>query len=785
VIGGLNGETNVTVTRRRAMAGWMMRRSVCVLALSLLAGCVRPSPPPPLEPLPAVGYGAGEASPRVNGDIGSTTSLGRETVSYGTGVAAEDGGGAQSAPGAGAGINDGGGATLNFEDADIRDVVAQILGGILHVNYTIDPAVHGTATLHSSVPITNDQMIPTLQVLLAQAGATLLTTGPLYRIVPAAGAQPAGLASSPTDGGGQVIPLQYASAEDLAKILQPFVTQGSRLAAVAGSNALVISGDPTSREALDGLISALDVDSLSGQSLALLPVEDGDAKDVATALQQALGGGGGSSSGQQAAAGGGGAAQVIPMERINAVLVAAAEPRTIAQAQRIFAMIQHAEQTSVRRWTVYYLQNGQSNDVAYILQEAFTPDHVTAQPTATAQVKSSSGDSAGGGGITTIGQGGAGDNGVGGIGGGSLGGLGTTGGGMGSTPSSNSSGSSAASTANPLLGGLDASGSADTSSNPAEMRIVPDSINNSLLIYGTPQELATVMATLRKIDIIPLQVRIDAVIAEVQLNDALQYGTQFFFKSGGLNGTLAQVFNATNSFGGYFLAGSNASQVALNLLQAVSTVHVLSSPELMVLDNQPARLEVGDLVPYLTQQAQSTLTSSTDVINSVAYEQTGVILEVTPRVSSEGLVTLDIAQEVSNVNTAASTTISNGGITSPTFSQRDVESRVVVQDGQTIGLAGLITDSVTKSNQGVPFLKDVPVIGALFGQQSNSRTRDELLVLITPHVVHDQRDALAFTEDLREQLPSAASTPQYLHNLPISGSDDPGAPLIRKLGGPQ
>jgi general secretion pathway protein D len=768
----------------------MMRRSVCVLALASLAGCVRPSQPPPLEPLPPVAYGTGEASPRVNGDIGSTTSLGRETVSYGTSVSAGTAGDAQPASGASGGATDGGGATLNFEDADIREVVAQILGGILHANYTIDPAVHGTATLHSSVPIANDQLLPTLQVLLAQAGATLLNTGPLYRVVPAAGAQPAGLASSPTDGGGQVIPLQYVSADDLVKVLQPFVTQGTRLAAVSGSNAIVISGDPTSREALEGLISALDVDSLSGQSLALLPVDEGDAKDVATALQQALGGGGGPSSGQ-AASGSSGAVQVIPMERINAVLVAAAEPRTIAQAQRIFSMIQRGEQNTVRRWTVYYLQNGQSNDVAYILQQAFTPDHVTAQPTATAQVKSSSGDTAGGGasggGITTIGQGGAGDNGVGGIGGGSLGGLGTTGGGMGSTPSSNSSGSgsSAASTANPLLGGLDASGSADTSSNPAEMRIVPDSINNSLLIYGTPQELATVMATLRKIDIIPLQVRIDAVIAEVQLNDALQYGTQFFFKSGGLNGTLAQVFNATNSFGGYFLAGSNASQVALNLLQAVSTVHVLSSPELMVLDNQPARLEVGDLVPYLTQQAQSTLTSSTDVINSVAYEQTGVILEVTPRVSSEGLVTLDIAQEVSNVNTAASTTISNGGITSPTFSQRDVESRVVVQDGQTIGLAGLITDSVTKSNQGVPFLKDVPVIGALFGQQSNSRTRDELLVLITPHVVHDQRDALAFTEDLREQLPSAASTPQYLHNLPISGSDDPGAPLIRKLGGPQ
>ena len=756
---------------------------ICGLTLILLAGCVRPSPPPPLLPLPPVAPGTGEAPALENGDIGSTSSVGHAQVSYGTGVAASGTAG-EPASSAGGGVSStGGGATLNFADADIRSVVAEILGGILHVNYTIDPGVHGTATLHSSTPIASDQLIPTLQVLLAQSGATLLSNDGLYRVVPVGGAAPSGLTASLGDSGGQVIPLHYASAEQLARVLQPFVTQGTRLAAVPASNAVIISGDPTARGALAGLVSALDVDTLSGQSLALLPVDEGDAKDVANALQQALGGSASTASAATAATG---PATVIPLERINAVLVAAAEPRTIAQAQRVFALIQRGQAGSVRRWTVYYLQNGQSNDVAYVLQQAFTPDHVTAQPTATAQVKSDSNSSASGatgGGITSIGAGGAGSGGVGGVGGGSLSGLGTTGGGLGSTTSS-ASGTASGST-NPLLGGLDASGSNSGNSNPNEMRIVPDSINNSLLIYGTPQEVNTVMETLRKIDVIPLQVRIDAVIAEVELNDSLQYGTQFFFKSGGLNGTLAAVFNATNSFTGYLLAGSNASQVALNLLQAVSTVHVLSSPELMVLDNQPARLEVGDLVPYLTQQAQSTVTSTSDIINSVSYEQTGVILEVTPRVSSEGLVTLDIAQEVSNVNTSASTSISANGITSPTFTQRDVESRVVVQDGQTIGLAGLIQDSVTKSNQGVPFLKDVPVLGSLFGQQSNSRTRDELLVLITPHVVHDQRDALAFTEDLREQLPSAATTPQYLQSLPISGSDDPSAPLIRRLGGPQ
>ncbi len=788
MIGFSHNEIDVSGIRPRGAAGRLVRRWLCGFGIALLAGCVRPSAPPPLDPLLPPAPGTGEASIRENGYIGSTASPNYASVSYGSGTPADNGG--AGAP-AGVVASSGGGAVLNFADADIRDVAAQILGGILHVNYTIDPAVHGTATLHTSVPIPGDQLIPTLQVLLGQAGATLINNGSLYSIVPAGGAQAPGLASSEADAGSQVIQLQYASADELARVLQPFVTPGTKLAAASDGNSLILSGDPTSRQALAGLISAMDVDTLSGQSLALLTVDNGDAKDLADALQQALNGSSGNSGGGSSTQGGSGAARVIPMERINAVLVAASQPRTIQQAQRIFALLQRGQESTTRHWTVYYLQNGQSNDVAYILQQAFTPDHVTAQPTATQQLKSDSGAGANsGGGITSIGQGGAGGDGVGGIGGGSLSGLGSVGGGLGSSSSSSSSssgGGAGASASNPLLGGLDAGGGGGSgdNSNPDEMRIVPDAINNSLLIYGTSQELDTVMATLRKIDIIPLQVRIDAVIAEVELNDALQYGTQFFFKAGGLNGTLTSVFNATNSFTGYFLAGSNASQVALNLLQAVSTVHVLSSPELMVLDNQPARLEVGDLVPYLTQQAQSTDTSNSDIINSVAYEQTGVILEVTPRVSSEGLVTLDIAQEVSNVNTAASTTISNGGIVSPTFTQRDVESRVVVQDGQTIGLAGLIQDSVTKSNQGVPFLKDVPVIGALFGQQSNTRTRNELLVLITPHVIHDQRDALAFTEDLREQLPSAASTPQYLRNLPISGSDDPGAPLIRQLGGAQ
>ncbi len=293
---------------------------------------------------------------------------------------------------------------------------------------------------------------------------------------------------------------------------------------------------------------------------------------------------------------------------------------------------------------------------------------------------------------------------------------------------------------------------------------------------------------LRKVDILPLQVRIDAVIAEVDLNDNLSYGTQFFF-SAGINGALSYASPATaiggfpgfaSGFPGFVLSGPGGTSAALAALQAVTKVKVLSSPEIMVLDNEAARLLVGQLVPYLSSSSQSTIANGAPVINNVDYRETGVITDVTPRVNSGGLVTLDISQEVSGVVQGASATLTPG-IESPTFSDRSVTSRVVVQDGQTVGLAGLITDNASRTNQGIPFLKDIPLIGLLAGQQTNTRTRTELLVLITPHVVHDQRDARALTEDLRDQVINAATVPAELGHLPPTGSPDPSRPLRRSL----
>jgi general secretion pathway protein D len=229
------------------------------------------------------------------------------------------------------------------------------------------------------------------------------------------------------------------------------------------------------------------------------------------------------------------------------------------------------------------------------------------------------------------------------------------------------------------------------------------------------------------------------------------------------------------SFPGFVLsgAGSDAAPLAISALQSVTKVNILSSPELMVLDGQAASLQVGDLVPYLSQTSQSTITSTSEVVNSIDYRETGVILQVTPHVGSNGLVTLDVAQEVSGVQSGVTT----AGIDSPTFSERAVTSRVAVADGQTIGLAGLISDNDSHENSGIPFLKNVPLLGDLVSSQTNSRTRTELLVLITPHVIRTQNDADALTADLREELPNAAQVPAALQFTPVGGSADPDARL--------
>jgi general secretion pathway protein D len=747
-----------------------LRAVVAGAPLAALAACQPPTPGLlPIEQPTALQA----APPRISGEVASDKA--HQHVFEDRGVAAAPASPSAAEPPSAVAATQSGDITLNFVDTDIREIARAILGGTLKVNFTIDPAVHGTGSIETGTPLPRSALLPTLETLLNQNGATLVERNGVYAVVPI----PVGSATNSITGrntlgaGAQVVPLRYASARDLAKMLEPFVAEGGKITADAGHNALLVSGSAAVRQTLIGLVRAFDVDALAGQSYALFPAGDGDPGKLAAQFEKVL----------QAQTEGPLASivRVLPMDRVNAVLVVSSQPRYIDAANRFFRLTTRVEDATARTWHVYYVQNGQSADLENLLQRAFTPNYVSptpAPPGSTApgaqQISMAAGRPPGAGGLGGLGAqpggvGGAAAGGAAGAGGAAAGGLGAA---LPPMPAPGAEGQT------PATEPLSPEGAPTGAGAENRIRIIANRKNNALLIYATPREYSVIDGMLRKIDIIPLQVLIEATIAEVDLNDRLQYGTQFFFKIDHVAETLGTptvpdfpsltslTFPSTSP---YFII-SKSPNFALSALSAVTKVKVLSAPQVMVLDNEPARLQVGQQVPVLTGQAQSTLAAGAPIVSNVDYHPTGVIMQVTPRVNSGGLVTLDIAQEVSDV---AQTPAVNSVQGSPTFNDQTFQTRVAVQDGQTVGMAGLIRDNSSQGNSGIPLLKDIPVLGSLFSTQANSRARTELLVLITPHVVRDQRDARALTEDLRSQLINAGLVSQQLERRGVVGSANP------------
>ncbi|HEY2247529.1 MAG TPA: secretin N-terminal domain-containing protein, partial [Bradyrhizobium sp.] len=305
------------------------------------------------------------------------------------------------------------------------------------------------------------------------------------------------------------------------------------------------------------------------------------------------------------------------------------------------------------------------------------------------------------------------------------------------------------------------------------VRISADVTNNAVLVYANADSQRVIEQTIRQIDRPQRQIAIEATIAEVTLNNTLQYGVQFFVASqkgsvvntiatGGSTTTTSNSIeppsNAVNAAAGAllgrvlpgfnFLIGSeNSPRVILDALHNVTDVKVLSNPSLVVLDNQPATLQVGDQVPFSTGSA-TVLTSNNTVVNTIDYKNTGIILRVLPRANASGNIVLDIEQEISSVSPA-----SVGALT-PTISQRKVKSSIAVTSGQTVLLAGLISESENKQRQGIPILDSIPGVGDAFSHQNTTRNRTELILFIRPTMIRDPVDAHVIAEEMRSKMNS-------------------------------
>ena len=289
------------------------------------------------------------------------------------------------------------------------------------------------------------------------------------------------------------------------------------------------------------------------------------------------------------------------------------------------------------------------------------------------------------------------------------------------------------------------------------VRVVASEATNTLLIHAPDTEYKRILGVLHRLDVPPRQVLVEATIIEVTLNDALRYGVQYFFdNSSGDTIGLTRNTAATSiapQVPGFSLTLNSGPDVVIDALEGQTEINVVSSPNLMILNNQSARLVVGDRVPVATQQATDSSENNSVFVSTVEFQDTGVIFEVTPRINSSGAVTLDITQEVSSVGPTDAATLT------PTISQRIIDSSVSVDSGETIVLGGLFSASQTKGSSGIPGLKNIPVAGRLFGSRTRDEDRTELLVLITPRIVNNAIDARRVTEQLSARV-QALSTGQ-------------------------
>jgi general secretion pathway protein D len=622
------------------------------------------------------------------------------------------------------------GIQLAFTDVDIGQVVASVLGEALGLNYSIDPTVKGTMSLRSTRSLTQEELLPALEAALRMQDLALVKDKDTYRVVPVKDAAHRVTAfSSPSDNRQagysiQVVPLDFTSPAEMEKALQPFAPPGGVVKVDAARNLLVLAGTSQEMATMLDVVKTFDVDWLAGMSYGFFNLSYVDAKTVETELAEIF------ADPKSPLAG---VVRLVPLPRLNTILVITPQPKYLQSVETWIRRLDVGGTSAGRRIYVYDVQNGRAEDLAKSL------NHILSLPSGNEETTQARTSYVGGGG-SQIGFGSS-------TTGGSTPGFGGTG--FGNTAGNgyvNGPGQFGPPPANPI-----GSGYADGAAKSGDLRIVANNDSNSLLILATPAEFSVVEAALLRLDIPSRQVLIEASLAEVTLTDELRYGVQWAYngKNGPLtlsdssSGQLSQNFPGLS----FLFTGSTSISAVLNALESVTKVRVISSPKLLTLNNHEAQLQVGDSVPITTQSAVSTNASDAPIVNSVQMRDTGVILDVTPRVNKNGLVQLDISQEVSN---SIPTTTSN--IDSPTIQERKLTSTIVVKNGDTVALGGLITETISKNRSGVPVLSQIPLLGALFRDTDDSTTRTELILLITPRVMRDDTEFQNVMNDLHNEF---------------------------------
>jgi len=594
---------------------------------------------------------------------------------------------------------DGEAVMLNFEQAPLNEVIHTILGDTLGLDYVIENQVPGEITLRTRSPIPRDQLLPILESLLRNNNV-LMIRGPNDRFFISASGNIRSTVPSFTSEPGVgysnvIVPLQYISANEMADILKPVARDDAFVRVDSGRNLLILAGTQLQLQGWLDIVTTFDVDQLAGKSVGIFPLANSTVEELFAELEHIL-----ATSGPADGVGGiASMVRVMPVERLNSIMVVSPRAHYIQTVQGWIEELDSIEDpASEPILQVYPVRNGNAGQLASLLSTIY---------------------------------------------GGGSGGVSSTGGvAPGMTEATSGGGSDGA---GKRRSGGSGGGTFDLGD---DVRVVSDDYNNSLLVYATPYEYQKIERILSKLDVVATQVLIEASIVEVTLTDDLQYGLEWAFDNnlgGGDSGRgLLDVGGNLQPQAGFsYTITTETTKAVLNALAEDSLLNVISTPSVMVLDNHTAAINVGDQQPI---QSQSTVTDGGTVQNSITYRDTGVQLTVTPSVNDGGLVTLDIEQSVTDVGPVDTATKQRS------FNQRAVKSRVAIRSGESVVLGGLIRDSETERQSGVPVLKDIPLVGALFSTTNTTSVRTELLIFITPRVMESDQDLRDLNLEMRSRM---------------------------------
>jgi general secretion pathway protein D len=609
---------------------------------------------------------------------------------------------------------------FNFDDADLYEVI-KTMAELLEINYIVDPAIQGKVTIHTARKLKKADLFPVFYEILAINGLTAMKENKLYKIVPMKDVPRMPMGAVFTLGQKdvpppnrviiQIIPLEYISTQEMTKLVTPFLSSGGTLVASVPSNTLVVVDKGSNILKILQLVGTFDVNMMDRVNYRFYPLEYLDAKEVVDIVKEFTASYAGSS---------GEMVKFIALERLNTLLAVSTTPEVFDKIEELVHQIDIVDETVAARIFIYFVKNGGANELATLLNNVLTGKETNKQ-----EKKKAGGESSVPGNPFSKAK-------------------------MAEKKAEKAAAKAGQSTRKSKVAQKTSGASGEGSSTlMGDVTITPDEIRNALIIESSPSDYRIIEGILKKIDIMPRQVLIQATIAEVKLDSTTKFGVEYAFGQGA--GSSGAGFMATLGSKGlqYSVGVTNKWYAELNALATKGRLNVISSPHVLASDNQEAKIDVSNEIP-LASGSTSVSSGTTLSETTIEYRDTGVILSVTPHINERGLVTMDISEEVSNYDG----TLPVAGKEYPTFSKRVVKTTLTVGHGQTIAIGGLIRDRENEESKGLPCLIDIPVVKYLTGSWLKEMQKIELIVLITPRVVDDMDDVEAVTNEFKQKVQS-------------------------------